>query len=151
MMHRWRGVRIGTGVQLGADVILETAYPQWISIGSNVQIGVRAMILAHSHALPPRRDQWQRYVSVQIEDEANIGAGVIVLPNVTIGRGSVVSPGSVVTHSVPAMTVVRGNPAKPIANCGVPLNRKTDLKDFVRQLRAIETADAPASDHSEVE
>lgn len=137
-LHRWRGVKIGRDVQISADVILETAYPQWISIGNGVQIGIRATVLAHIHGLPPRRDQWAGYLSVRIEDEANVGAGVIILPNVTIGRGAVVNAGSVVTRSVPPMTVVQGNPAKAIAKCGVPLNWNTSLKDFIRKLRPIE-------------
>ena len=137
-LHRWRGVKIGNGVQIGTDVILETAYPQWISIGNGVQIGTRTTVLAHMHGLAPRRDQWKGYISVRIDDEANIGAGVIILPHVTIGRGAVVNAGSVVTRSVAPMTVVRGNPAKPIAKCGVPLNWNTTLKDFLRNLRPIE-------------
>lgn len=137
-LHRRRGVKIGNGVQIGIDVILETAYPEWISIGNGVQIGIRTTVLAHMHGLAPRRDQWKGYTSVHIDDEVNIGAGVIILPNVTIGRGAVVNAGSVVTRSVPPMTVVQGNPAKPIAKCGVPLTWNTSLKDFLRKLRPIE-------------
>lgn len=141
-LHRWRGVRIGNGVHIGTDVILETAYPEWISIGNGVQIGIRTTVLAHMHGLAPRKDQWNGYISVHIEDEANIGAGVIILPNVTIGRGAVVNAGSVVTRSVPPMTVVQGNPAKPIAKCAIPLNWSTPLKDFLRNLRPIEPTSA---------
>ena len=137
-LHRWRGVKIGSDVQIGHDVILETAYPQWISIGNGVQIGIRTTVLAHIHGLAPRKDQWKGYISVRIDDEANIGAGALILPNVTIGRGAVVNAGSVVTCSVPPMTVVQGNPARPVAKCGVPLNWDTTLKDFVRNLRPIE-------------
>ena len=137
-LHRRRGVKIGSDVQIGHDVILETAYPQWISIGNGVQVGIRTTVLAHIHGLAPRKDQWKDYVSVRIDDEANIGAGVLILPNVTIGKGAVVNAGSVVTCSVPPMTVVQGNPARPIAKCGVPLSWNTTLKDFVRNLRPIE-------------
>lgn len=144
-LHRSRGVKIGDGVQIGADVILETAYPEWISIGNGVQIGTRATVLAHIHGLAPKKDQWNGYISVRIEDEANIGVGVIILPNVTIGRGAVVNAGSVVTRSVPPMTMVQGNPAKPIAECGVPLNWNTTLKEFLRNLRPIETDLASAA------
>lgn len=136
-LHRQRGVKIGSGVQIGHEVLLETAYPQWISIGNGVQLGVRTTVLAHIHGLAPRKDQWKGYISVRIEDDANVGAGVLILPNVTIGKGAVVNAGSVVTCSVPPMTVVQGNPAKPIAKCGVPLTWNITLKDFVRKLRPI--------------
>ena len=71
------------------------------------------------------------------EDEAFIGPGVIILPNVTIGRGAVVAAGSVVSHSVPPMTMVQGNPAKPIAKCGISLAEKHSLREFYKQLRPI--------------
>ena len=51
---------------------------------------------------------------IAIEDDAWLGAGVIVLPNVTIGRGAVVGAGAVVTRDVPSFTVVAGVPARPI-------------------------------------
>ena len=51
---------------------------------------------------------------VNIEDSVWIGANSIVLPGVTIGRGSVVSANSVVVKDVPPMVVVGGNPAKII-------------------------------------
>ncbi len=144
LLHRWRGVRIGTRVHVGADVLIETAYPSWVSIGSNVQIGIRATILAHLHGLPPWKEEQDGYVSVRIEDDAYIGPGVMILPNVTIGRGAVVTAGSVVTRSVPPLTMVQGNPARPIAKCGIPLVWDTPLKEFYRQLRPIEPEPTPS-------
>jgi len=139
-LHRWRGVKMGTGVHISSDVLIETAYPHWVSVGNAVQIGVRTTIMAHIHALPPRTNKYEneKYVSVRIEDDVNIGAGVIVLPNVTIGRGAVVTAGSVVTSSVPPLTMVRGNPARPIARCGIPLTWDTPLKEFLQKLRPIQ-------------
>ncbi len=136
-LHRWRGVRIGTGVHIGTDVLIETAYPRWVSIGNDVSIGIRTTIIAHLHGLAPRRDEHDRYVSVRIEDDVNIGAGVIILPNVTIGHGAVVTAGSVVTRSVAPLTMVQGNPAQPIAKCGIPLSWDTTLKEFFSKLRPI--------------
>jgi acetyltransferase-like isoleucine patch superfamily enzyme len=43
-----------------------------------------------------------------------IGAGAVVLPGVTIGRGAVVAAGAVVTAPVEPYTVVAGVPARPI-------------------------------------
>lgn len=136
-LHRWRGVEIGDRVRIASDVMLETAHPEWISIGSDVQIGVRTTVLAHIHALRPEfdtDDDRKRYKSVVIGDEANIGPGSLILPNVTIGRGSVVAAGSVVSTVVPDHTMVRGNPAVPVARCGIPLSGNTTLKEFMRNL-----------------
>jgi acetyltransferase-like isoleucine patch superfamily enzyme len=51
---------------------------------------------------------------VTIEDDAWIAAGAIILRGITIGRGSIVAAGAVVTCSVEPMTIVAGNPAKVI-------------------------------------
>jgi acetyltransferase-like isoleucine patch superfamily enzyme len=51
---------------------------------------------------------------VRIEDRVWIGCNVIVLAGVTIGQGSVVAAGSVVTRDVPPGTLVAGNPAREI-------------------------------------
>ena len=137
-LHRWRGVKIGQEVHIGTDVLLETAYPQWVSIGNRVQIGLRCTIIAHLHGLAPRKTEHGGHVSVRIEDDANIGAGVIILPNVTIGHGAVVTAGSVVSRSVAPLHMVQGNPARPIAKCGIPLTWDTTLKEFFSKLEPIE-------------
>jgi acetyltransferase-like isoleucine patch superfamily enzyme len=58
---------------------------------------------------------------VEIGDDVFVGPGVIIMPSVRIGNGAVVAAGSVVIRSVPDLTMVRGNPAEPIARCSVPL------------------------------
>ena len=106
------------------DVILETADRLSVSLGNGFAIGIRATVLAHIHGLACRNDQSKGYVSVGIENEANIGASVLILPNVTVGRAAVVRAGSTRTGSVPPETAVQANPPKPITRCGVPLNLK---------------------------
>ena len=49
---------------------------------------------------------------VAIHDDVWIGARVIILPGVTIGRGSVLGAGAVITREVPEYCIVAGNPAK---------------------------------------
>ncbi|MGN6512706.1 MAG: DapH/DapD/GlmU-related protein [Lysobacteraceae bacterium] len=51
---------------------------------------------------------------IVLEDDVWLGAGTLVLPGVTIGRGSVVGAGSVVTRDIPPMVVAAGNPARVI-------------------------------------
>jgi len=128
MLHRARGVKIGKNVWISYNVVLETAYPQLITIDDDSFIGVGVIIIAHFKE--SRR-------GVRVGKEVFIGPGVIILPNVEIGDGAVVTAGSVVTSSVPAMTVVQGNPAVPIANCGVPLWPDTPLREFSRRLKPI--------------
>ena len=109
-LNRWRGVNIGKDVWIGYDAIIETSFPHLVTIRDRAAIGIRATIIAHN------REQQ----GVVIEEDATLGPGVIVLPAVTIGRGAMVTAGSVVTKSVPAKTMVRGNPAEPVATIEVP-------------------------------
>ena len=74
---------------------------------------------------------------ITVEDDVFIGPGAIILPNVKIGRGAVVTAGSVVSTSVAPMTVVQGNPARPIGTCGVTLGEKTSMEQFLNSLRPL--------------
>jgi len=128
MLHRWRGVSIGKDVWIGYDAIIETSHPYLVTIKNRAAIGTRAIIIAHM-----RESQ-----AVTIEEDVTVGPGAIILPNVTVGRGSIVTAGSVVTTSVPPMTMVQGNPAKPIARVGIALSQDVSLKEFSKHLKPIE-------------
>ena len=127
-LHRARGVRIGRNVSIGYDAVLETSEPWLITLEDGTTISARVTIIAHMRELND---------GVRIERDAFIGPGAIILPNVTIGHGAVVTAGSVVTRSVPPMTVVQGNPAVPVATCGVPLTPTTSMKEFSRRLKPL--------------
>ena len=126
-LHRARGVNIGQNVWIGYDAVLETAHPDLITIEDGASIGMRVTIIAH----------FREAERVIVGKDAFIGPGVILLPNVVVGEGAVVTAGSVVTRSVPAMTVVQGNPAEPIARCGVALTPQVGMKEFSRRLRPL--------------
>ena len=131
-LHRGRGVNIGKGVFISFNVVLDTGFPQLITIEDDAFIGIGAIVIAHfqDHLEEPS-------TKVRIGKRAFVGPGVIILPDVEIGEGAVVTAGSVVTRSVPAMTMVQGNPAVPVATCGVPLWPNTPLREFSKQLRPI--------------
>ena len=126
-LHRWRGVHMGKDVWIGYDVILDTSRPFLITIEDRASLSMRVTVIAH----------FRETQGVKIEQDAFIGPGAIILPNVTIGRGAVVTAGSVVSQSVLPMTVVQGNPAVPIASCGIPLSEHVTLKEFSRRLRPL--------------
>jgi len=126
-LNRWRGVKIGKNVWIGYDAVIETSYPHLVTIGDNAAIGIRATIIAHS---------WGQ-LGVVIEEGASVGPGAIVMPKVTIGRGSIVTAGSVVTSSVPPMTMVQGNPAKAVARIGIPMHKGVTLREFAKSLKPI--------------
>jgi serine acetyltransferase len=126
-LHRARGVKIGKNVLIGYGTIIDTSSPDLVSIGDNCFIGMRVTIIAH----------FKEAQGVRIEDGAFIGPCSLILPNVVIGRGAVVTAGSVVTHSVAPMTVVQGNPATPVAESGIVFSRKVSLTAFSLQLKPL--------------
>jgi serine acetyltransferase len=132
-LNRWRGVNIGEGVWIGYDAIIETSHPHLVTIRDRAAIGIRATIIAHN------REQQ----GVLIEEDAVLGPGVIILPNVTIGRGAIVTAGSIVTKSVAPKTMVQGNPAQAIAMVEIPFARDVSLKEFAKGLRPIRHGSQP--------
>lgn len=87
-------------------------------IGNNVQTGPNVSIYAYNHHFSKINtnimSQGYDDLNVIIEDDVWIGAHSIVLPGVTIGRGSVIGAGSVVTKNIPQYSIAVGNPAKII-------------------------------------
>jgi acetyltransferase-like isoleucine patch superfamily enzyme len=134
-LHRRRGVRIGSGCFISYQVLLETEHPELIEIGDDVVLGMRCMVIAHNRDATPSGPDAEP--TVRIGRSVFVGPGAIVLPNVTIGDGAVVTAGSVVATSVAAMTMVQGNPARPIAAITTPLGVNGTMADFVLGLRPL--------------
>ncbi len=82
-------------------------------IGDNVSVSPDVYVITATHDLDDERFK-AVLRSVNIEDYVWIGARAIILPGVTLARGSVVGAGSVVTRSTEPFTVVAGNPARKI-------------------------------------
>lgn len=54
--------------------------------------------------------------TVRIGDDVWIGHGAILMHGVSIGEGSIIAAGAVVTHDIPPYTIAAGVPAKPLRN-----------------------------------
>lgn len=85
-------------------------------IGDRVAIGPNVVLLTSSN---PNFSRIRPYVKnergkIVIEDDAWIGAGAIIMPNVKLGEGAVVGAGSVVTKDVESYTIVAGVPGRVI-------------------------------------
>jgi len=95
-----------------------------IRIGSYCQIGPRTSFETVTHSLEPVMGQHRPLSSnpIIIEDYVWIGSNAIILAGVTIGRGSVVAAGAVVTEDVPDYTLVAGVPARIIRQIERPDN-----------------------------
>ncbi len=85
-----------------------------IFIGDNVMIGPNVVLATAGHPVSPelRLQVAQFNKPIYIGKNVWLGAGVIVLPGVTIGENSVIGAGSVVTKDIPANVVAVGNPCR---------------------------------------
>jgi maltose O-acetyltransferase len=107
---RSRGLTLGQGCAIMEEVWLDMAHLDQVTIGHDVTLAPRVMILAHD-ASANRQMRYTRIAPVRIGDRVFIGAGTIVLPGVTIGENSIIGAGSVVTKDIPSNVVAYGNPA----------------------------------------
>lgn len=109
-----RNIYLGEHVYLNFSCTILDNYE--VRIGHHVMIGPNVQLYTAAHALAAaaRNQGWETAKPIVIEDNVWLGGGAIVLPGVVIGRNAVVGAGAVVTRSVPANTVVAGNPARVI-------------------------------------
>lgn len=91
-----------------------------VRIGDGVYTGTQVQIAAvnHVYADPNRfiKDQGITAEGITIEDDVWLGSNVVVVDGVTIGKGSIVGAGGVVTKSLPEYSIAVGVPAKVIAD-----------------------------------
>jgi acetyltransferase-like isoleucine patch superfamily enzyme len=109
MYRTFLGMKIGEKTAVALMVMMDTMFPERISIGSNSIIGYNTTILAHEYLI----DEY-RLGDVIIGDRVMIGANCTILPGVTIGDGAVVSAGTLVHKDVPPGAFVGGNPMRII-------------------------------------
>ena len=104
-------VEIGDWTALGEDVFVYSLGK--VRIGRSVTLSYRAHVCAGTHDLndptlpllkPP----------VCIEEGVWVGTEAFIGPGVTIGRGAVVGARAVVVKNVEALSIVAGNPARPV-------------------------------------
>ena len=110
------GLKIGNNSSIGPYSYIGCS--GYIEIGDNVMMSPRVSIYAENHLFDHPdltiKDQGVKREFVKIEDDCWIAANTVILAGVTIGRGSVIAAGSVVTKDIPPYSVVGGIPAKVI-------------------------------------
>ena len=114
----WRpgpAIVIGTHGYVGRSVDFNCR--ERITIGDYCLIAAGCRFVDHDHGIllgRPMRSQNGPESPIVVEDDVWIGANVIVLKGVTIGRGAVVAAGAVVNNSVPPYEIWGGVPARRI-------------------------------------
>jgi acetyltransferase-like isoleucine patch superfamily enzyme len=127
---RWgRNVNFGKGLELRPPTFLEigdnVSIGPWfltesnVKIGSDVLISSKVSFVGNDHAFdnPEKTIFFSGRLpasTVVLEGDNLIGFGVIIVGNVTIGKGSIVGAGSVVTKNLPEYSICAGVPARPL-------------------------------------
>ncbi|MCD4669690.1 MAG: acyltransferase [Actinomycetia bacterium] len=134
-LHKTRGVTIGENVWISQYVYIDEVHPENVIIKNNVGIGLRTTIFAHFYW--GNYQEGKKVGKVIIEDNVYIGPHCVILHDVTIGEGSVIAAGTVVTKNVPP-GVLYGNPSPaPLAKVTRPLVYGVSHKDFLLGLRKL--------------
>ena len=112
MIGSGKQIEIGDNSGIGIDCIVPRAV-----IGKNVMMGPQVIVVGQNHEhsrtdIPMIQQGMTAPDPIRIEDDVWIGYRAILMPGITIGRGSIIGAGAVVTKDVPEFAIVGGVPAK---------------------------------------
>ncbi len=112
----WGGRHVHLGKGVYANFNLTCVDDCDIYVGDYTMLGPNVVLASAAHPICPelRAKAYQYNLPVRIGKNCWLGAGVVVLPGVTIGDDTVVGAGSVVTRDLPAKVVAVGSPARVV-------------------------------------
>lgn len=114
------GVKIHGKVNIGYDVYYDVGYSNLIKIEEDVWIASQCLLLCHKRVIDDYcvGDDYNKLPyqtgEIVLKKGCCIGMRSIIMPGVTIGEGSIIGVGSIVTKDVPAWCIAVGNPAKVV-------------------------------------
>jgi maltose O-acetyltransferase len=107
-------LRIGDNCWINIKCHLELSAP--ITIGNHVSIGPEVMLLTGTHEMGTDQRRATQFIAqpITIGDGVWIGARSVILPGITVGKGSVISAGAIVQRNVPPNTIITGTQGMPL-------------------------------------
>lgn len=110
----WGGKHVHFGKNVYANFNLTLVDDTHIYVGDYTMLGPNVVLATAGHPILPelREKAYQFNMPIHIGRNCWLGAGVIVLPGVTIGDNTVIGAGSVVTKDIPSNCVAVGNPCR---------------------------------------
>ncbi len=114
------GRHVHFGKHIYANFNLTMVDDTHIYVGDDTMFGPNVTVATAGHPILPqlREQEYQYNMPVHIGKCCWLGAGVIVLPGVSIGDNTVIGAGSVVTKDIPANVVAVGNPCRVLRPIG---------------------------------
>jgi len=117
VLNPWGG-KIVIGKNCSLNSFVHISGNGGVYIGDNVLLATQVVIISANHNFDrvdiPICKQGETRKKIIIEDDCWIGAGAKILAGVTIGKGSVIGAGCVVTRDVPQYSVVVGVPGRVV-------------------------------------
>ena len=116
----WAGRYIHFGSRVYANFGLTCVDDTHIYVGDSTMFGPNVVLATANHPLLPelREKAYQYNLPIRIGKNCWLGAGVMVVPGVTIGDNTVIGAGSVVTKDIPADCLAVGNPCRVVRKLG---------------------------------
>ena len=110
----WGGHNVHFGKCVYANFGLTMVDDSDIYVGDFTMFGPNVVVATAGHPILPelREKAYQYNMPVHIGRNCWIGAGVVIVPGITIGDNTVIGAGSVVTKDIPSDVVAVGNPCK---------------------------------------
>ncbi len=120
LQANWAGRNVHFGKNIYANFGLTLVDDTDIYVGDSTMFGPNVVIATAGHPILPelREKAYQYNAPVHIGKNCWLGAGVLVMPGVSIGDNSVIGAGSVVTKDIPANVIAVGNPARVLREIG---------------------------------
>lgn len=116
----WGGRHVHFGKNIYANFNLTLVDDTHIYVGDGTMFGPNVTVASAGHPILPslRKRAYQFNMPVHIGKNCWLGAGVLVMPGVSIGNNSVIGAGSVVTKDIPENVVAVGNPCRVLREIG---------------------------------
>jgi galactoside O-acetyltransferase len=110
----WGGHHVHFGKNIYANFNLTSVDDTHIYVGDNTLFGPNVVLATAGHPLMPelRAKGYQFNAPIRIGKNCGGGAGVMVMPGITIGDNTVVGAGSIVTNDLPSGVLAVGNPCR---------------------------------------
>jgi len=107
-------VFIENDVRIGNRVTIKCGVQLWDGLRVKDDVFIGPNVSFSNDKYPRSKEYPEEFQKTILECKCSIGAGAVVLPGITIGQGSMIGAGAVVTRNVPPYAVVVGNPARII-------------------------------------
>lgn len=114
------GCHVGKNTFIGSQVWIDAGHADLITIEDHVHVTARTVLLCHKKDLHNycKGDDYAKlpYIKgkIHLKRGCSTGTDTIILPGVTIGEGSIIGAGSLVTKDIPDWSIATGRPAKVV-------------------------------------